>query len=136
MSFINQTLRSFLAIGAIAWQVGCSSGGVAVPDVPASVAQADFCSLYNQITCAASLGCCKDGNVVYASQDECLKQVSCPEEIQSIFQSSLLTSGQVTYDPAAASDYLRGMAAFAKACGATTSPGTGYPFIRGTRGSG
>lgn len=136
MSSTHLALRSFIALGSLAYLFGCSSGGVAVPEIPASVAKADFCNLHNQITCAASLGCCKDGNVVYASQDECLKAVSCPGGITEIFDSPLLASGVLVYDGSAAADYLRGAAAYAKACGATTSPATGYPFISGTRSSG
>jgi hypothetical protein len=96
----------------------------------------DFCGLADQIACAGSLGCCTDSAQNYSSQSACINDARCSKLLGSVFVSSELQSGALTYDAGKAGDFLREQAAYTKSCGAIKKPTAGYPFLIGTRDSG
>lgn len=88
--------------------------GVEIPEITGDVSSDDFCALYDQISCAGSLGCCDDSNCADAA--DCEAGSTCSSDLASVLASESVTSGVVTYDAAAAGDYLRGLASSTSSC--------------------
>lgn len=122
---------------------GCSDGGTAnpnpseamvdVPEVPASVAAADFCGLADEIYCAGAVGCCSGSDVVFATIDECLAASRCGGGLDGVLAGAQMQAGDLSYDAAAAGDYLREMATAVSECAIHPDSIRKPKFLVGTR---
>jgi len=122
---------------------GCSDGETAnpmpseaivdVPEVPASVGATEFCALADEIYCAGAVGCCSGTNVVFASVDECLAASRCGGGLDVVLSSAQMAGGELSYDAAAASNYLRTMATAVSQCADHPESIERPSFLVGTR---
>lgn len=146
MKKLSSTLGSaaVLAVAAVFLAVpGCSDGAmpgpvppdakVEVPEVPAAVEAMDFCALADEIYCAGAVGCCSGSNVVFTSIDECLAASRCGGGLDGVLDSAQMQGGELSYDAAAAGDYLRAMATAVSQCADHPSSIERPTFLVGTR---
>lgn len=106
---------------------------VEVPEVPASVTATEFCALADEIYCAGAVGCCSGANVVFANVDECMAASRCGGGLDAALASAQMQAGELNYDAAAASTYLRTMATAVSQCADHPESLERPTFLVGTR---
>lgn len=109
---------------------------VEVPTIEGAVAGDKFCDLATQIDCAGAVGCCTDASEAYTSVAECAAESRCADGLGKVLESPLLQDGTITYDAAAAGDYLRAMASRVASCETPAADIAKPIFLVGSRDEG